>query len=184
MKKWYGALALLYLTACEAQGPETGSESSAYQFAIEPCMGNSQFGEITTHWVTIGPLSDGTKVKVRATSALNGDNVSRDVYTVTSQVINGQQTGCWDRMPTATVTIPETFVNDVYTVPGTSGYYKATYNQTRYGDIWGYGGVRDNADYNPVPWVRVEASVWNGSSYAPHAWLLYATDPYHWQQVF
>jgi hypothetical protein len=135
------------------------------------------------HWVTIGPLADGSEMKIRATSEIMA-NGATDLQTISAQSVTatGPETAwCWDRIPSP---IPETFMNDNLTVPGTGGYWRATYNQTRWGALWGYGGTQNNANYNPVPWVRLDASIWNGSAYAAHAWVLYASDPYHWVQAF
>jgi hypothetical protein len=192
MKMFLASLVLLAV-GCAADTSPTADNQSAYMFAIEPCMVSSQFDNpFHANWVNIGPLSDGTTVKVRAAWSPGEPNVPNYFHTLTAQVLSppnyAETANCWDRFPSG---IPETFVNDAYTVPGTSGYYEGSeyplgnVSQVRYVDFYGYGGTINNAPYNHVAWVTVVADVKAvGGSWVRHSWTLYATDVYHWVQNY
>jgi hypothetical protein len=180
MKTALTTSALIIFTLAGCGSAAENSASSAYMFAFEPCEHSSQFNTPTTvRWVTIGPLGDGTEMKIRAADEVLADGSHR-LHTLTAQQVppSGPETSnCWDRFPTG---VPESFVNDNLTVPGTSGYWVGTYKQVRYVSMIGYGGAINNQNWNPSPWVRVVISTLNGGAWTAHQYALGAADPYHW----
>jgi hypothetical protein len=166
---------VLLASACQPETP-TAEQSEAYHFALSPCEESDPFGYTVVQYVHIGPLSDGTIMKIRSANLLVSGN-DRRIHTVSSQIVGND--GCWDHFPNQ---ISESWVSDELNPPGASGYWAGTYDLNRFVDIYGYSFAPNNEPWNPSPWVRLRAKTWNGSSFVDHRW--YMSDGYHWTQEY
>lgn len=177
------AVALAALPGCSAEPEHIASNSSAYMFAMEPCMTTGS--SYVAPWVNVGPTdANHTVVKVIASYDTQESNRA---YTLTARQLvwpNFTEDGssaCWDRFPSQ---VPETWVTGPYNPPGATGYYVGAFQQARQVTLFGNGGVTYNAPYNPSPWVVYKAQIWSGSAWVEHSWTLNATDVYHWVQNY
>jgi hypothetical protein len=169
------------LSGCSPEPEPAASNSSAYMFAIEPC--ESSYASVTVKWLVLGPMSDGTNVKVRVAYHPTDPN-GPYTHTLTAQTVpptGPVTTNCWDRFPNQ---VPEEYVSDSMNPPGTSGYYQGKYIQVKYDDFYGPYGIINNNNDVPVAWARFAAYVWNGSSFVWHRWLLNASNVYSWVQEY
>jgi hypothetical protein len=181
MKFAFVLLALSALAGCQPEAPVAESQE-AYKFAYSPCEesdppNGSNYTNV--QYVHIGPLSDGSIMKIRSANVLAAGGPDRRVHTVSSQIVSPYSATCWDHFPDQ---ISESWVSDSLNPPGQAGYWQGTYDTNRFVQIYGYSFAPNNSASNPSPWVRLQVKTWNGSAFVDHRWVM--SDGYHWTQEY